>query len=775
MAKALEPINIIPFHIYNRPAFLEQNHPIINPRDPEYSKYWWEVTEKCIYGKWGYDYDDELKLGGWRWQPGNLYFYIEFTPIEVQGEDNSTDQETPTLRSIDWLKFYGMVTCDGFSGMSDDEEITCYRPIQKLEQGLTLKHAERIQLELESEYVKKKDGTYKKYMDAREYLYMVHDKPKGRPNWRNEAQNWLELTTRGLGKSYTIANAEIAYTFCFNGCRTIEDLKEGKKNATITVGSSLSEYTDDLLKKFSDTYEWLRTHYGYYHDGIRETYGWFWHPTEGQLTISGKVFTNKVEKKGGQGKLGAGSKIYNITYYKKDNAAIGKRGKYIVDEAGTLENFKKVHGFNNAAQNRESKFTKSVYSGTGGSMTQIIGIKDAFTNPAAYDVLPYEDLFGYNNLYTGLFVPVYYRKKIYLDKNGNLKLQQAFEDELADRKKKAKDSTQAYDEHVISYPFWPHEMFMQAKENLFPTVLLEERLSELESGEWTKIAKPGWLEYTDNDKTKVEFKLDLQGKLEILNRYESEKKAKSKKGGIVIYEMPMADKPISTYKNPLYLTVYDPVLKDLDGTSVCAVIVFKFFYPKDMDTIQFNIVAEWYGRNDTLDENHEVAWKLACFYGSKLLPEINNADILRNGKDTYRWGTFQPKPKGALGEFNQTKEYEVGVLITAGMKGSLALYLNEMFNTIIDKKVTIEDGVVIEKNIKMASQIPSIRVIDEALQYGDGNFDAISAMFLVSLIHRDSVLIPHSTNKPSEETLRSYKRFVQKKTYKVLRHPAYSK
>lgn len=774
--KVTGPISIIPFKIYNRQAFIEQDHPVINPIDQEYEKYWFGVTEKCLYGLWGEDKKGDL--GGWRWMPGTLYFYINITPIEIQGEDNSAELASPTLRDITWFKSYGFNTCDGFSGFDGDDEYTCYRIVGKLQDGKKLKNAERIQLEKEAKYVLKKDGTYKKYIEARQYLYQTFKKPMGRPLWRNEAKNWLEITTRGVGKSYELANSLICYDYVFNGCKNIDDLLEQKKSTTIVVGSSMSKYTDDLLGKFSVTYEYLRTHHGYYHDGIKETFGWFWQPYEGQLHIDGKPFTNRTQQAGGQGYIGAGSKIYNVTYYKKDNAGIGKRArKFITDEAGTLENFKKVHGFNSAAQNRESKFGFSAYSGTGGDMSQIEGIKDAFGKPSAYDILGYPDLFRYNNQETGLFIPVYYRKDIYRDENGNIDLQAAYDDELEDRIAKSKESTDSYNEHIISYPFWPHEMFLQAKDNLFPTVLLEERLTELESGLWDEIAKIINIEYADNDKTSVIWSLDLSGKQIPLNKYGSEKTSRVKTGAIIMYEPPMEDRPSPRYTHPLYIVVYDPVLKDGDGSSICAVMVFKFFYPSDHTKIQFNIVAEWFGRYGTLDENHEVAFKLATMYGAKLLPEINNADVLRHGRVTHRWDKFQPKPKKILGEFNQTKEYDVGVLITPGMKPALAMYLNEIFNTVIDKKVYEEGGMQVEKVIKMASQINSIRVIDEALQYGEGNFDAISGMFLVALMHRNSVMIPHSKEEEeiTKETLKDYKRFVRKTNYKNNYHPAYAK
>lgn len=773
--RRLTPINIIPFTIYNRSAFIQQDHPYLNPKSAEYKTYWMDILNKCIYGFWGYDHNG--KEGGWRWMPGNLFFYINITVIEQQSENNSNDILPPILKALDWFKCYGIRVCEGFSGFDEDENYTCDRLIGKLETGQKLKHDERKRLSDPdyNKYVIKKDGTYKKYIDAREYLYKTFDKPKGKPLWKNEAKNWLELGSRGYGKSYYLANGEICYDYVFNGCKSIEDYFNGKTSTTIVVGASESRYSDDILKKFSVTYEYLRTDIGAYKDFTGETTGVFWARSEGGLTSENKIFTNRVPIQGGNGYTGAGSKIYNVTYQKNDNASVGKRArKIIIDEVGTMKNLKRVHQENSAVQKRETKFGQTLMSGTGGDLIAAEVVREFFENPKSFDILEYPDLFGYNNLFTAVFIPCYYRKNIYLDQNGNHNIQEAFEDELLERQQVKGEGTSAYDGHIISYPFYPHEMFLQSKDNLFPTAVLEARLNELEAGEWAKIAKIGTLNYLDDTKTSVKFDIDLTGKYIPLNRVGSERKL-DKRGAIVIYEHPLVDKPKPSYTHPLYITVYDPVAKDGDGSSICAVIVFKFWHPKDMSKIQLNIVAEWYGRHSTLDENHEIAWKLANYYGCKVFPEINNADIIRNAKHTRRISILQPKPREVLGQFKQSSSYDYGLLITPGMKESLAMYLNEIYNTIIDKKITHEnDGSITENNIIMAAQIPSIRVCEESLQYGPkGNFDAISGMFLVSAIHRNN--LEEKKRPVHEDYLKSFKKIFKKKPISSHYHPAFNK
>lgn len=46
-------------------------------------------------------------------------------------------------------------------------------------------------------------------------------------------------------------------------------------------------------------------------------------------------------------------------------------------------------------------------------------------------------------------------------------------------------------------------MFLQSSGNIFPTDLLETRITDLETGLWEKLAKPGKLKYVNAQNTKV--------------------------------------------------------------------------------------------------------------------------------------------------------------------------------------------------------------------------------------------------------------------------------
>ena len=197
--EAFKPVEILPFQIYNVKAFLNQKHPVLHPQSPEYDPYWEGETAKCILGHWGYDYADGQ--GGWRWMPGNLYFYINMCVIKKEGDSGKEVTDNPSLRDVDWFIFYALAICEGFSGFENDKETTCFRPLgpgfkeERIYPGI-----DTVLLEKYDEHLRKPDGTYKDYIDARDYLYQTIDEPMGNPLWLNECQNLVVLSSRRIGK-----------------------------------------------------------------------------------------------------------------------------------------------------------------------------------------------------------------------------------------------------------------------------------------------------------------------------------------------------------------------------------------------------------------------------------------------------------------------------------------------------------------------------------------------------------------------------------------------
>lgn len=742
-----KPVSIVPFEIYNRKPFVNRDHPKMHPEDPRYEMYWLEQAKRCVEGYWGHDYSAKKNLGGYRFMPGNLYFYINMCAIKQEGEGNAEDTLPPNLRDIDWVIFYSFLACEGFSGFSKDEEYTCFRPVKLLEEGRDneISNVEWMYLERYKTHLKKKDGSYKKYVEAKDYLAKTWDKPMGKAEFLNSALNLVLLSSRRIGKSYSVGCGIILYDFVFNGSRTIDQFINGETSTTTVVGSPVSDKSKELLDKFTFNYERLRKDIGSWEPESESGYpGVFWVDTNGSVKETGDQISNASKLKGSVGFKGVGSKVAHVSYHNNDSAGVGFGArKMVVEEAGLLSNFGGVHRENSAVQIRNRKFGFTVYIGTGGDMEKILGIRDSFLRPRAYDCLPFENKFSKKGGQIGLFVPAYYVNDLMRDENGNTDIQKAFEDELRTRIAKKAESEKAYQGHCISFPIFPGEMFMSASGNKFPTSKIQNRIGELEDGLHEElISAIGELDYMNKEMTKATLRpvMAQERDRQVIFRLGDESSEAAKRdlrSYAIIYEPPIPDLPERSFSNPLYMVFYDPV-KDEEGSSLASVIVFKF-WDFDKTRISFNIVAEWTGRYDTVEGNHEVAAKFAAYYNCPLCPERNNKDIIRHMNMTNRYDWLQPKPGLAIdGILTQKKNYDVGVYISPSMPKALETYTAEVFNTIIDKKEYISGSEYRTELVTMVDQCPSLGVLDEALIYdvNEGNFDRISALRMVGLIVR---------------------------------------
>ncbi len=762
-----KPAHIIPFQLYNIKDFVVTEHETFHPHyeQVQYQEYWTTQAERCLAGHWGHDFNSTEGLGGYRWMPGNLYFYVNMSIIKVEGDEGREAVEPPSLRDIEWYIFYALAECDGFSGFELDDEYTCYLPIGKLqgkvrgpkgEKVTELLNKEKIRLERYADVLKKPNGEYKTYITPKEALYRIYDKPMGKPMYHNEAKNLIILSSRGIGKSFSISNGVVQYDFTFGSARTTAEFFAMKNPSVSVVGSVDSSKSASLLSKFAASYEYTRKTIGAFpEEGVNSP---FYQPYGGSLT-TGKSITNSVKETGGKSTTGTGSEVHHVSYKDNISAGVGERARrMVVEEAGLLSNFEGVHAENSGTQKRDTKIGYTVYIGTGGNIEKIKGIREAFYDPASYECVSFKDVFSNKPSQIGLFVPAYYRSSDYKDENGNTDVLKAFADEMQERNTKEASGSSAYQGHVISYPIVPSEMFLQSKGNLFPTKLAETRLTELETGLWKKLAKPGVLNYVNKENTKVIWHSKPLSECSVVARWGDEKSMDDDElaGTIIVYEHPTEIKPPISHVGYKYLVTYDPIRDEDGGTSLASVVVWKFFDLDNPEEIQFNIVAEWTGRHigtGGLEKDHEIAFKLASYYTCPIFPEINLKDILRHGRMTDRWFYFLPKPNLAIDamNFKQKKDYKVGLYISPPMKPDLEKYLNAALHTVVDRKHSIIGDVEDYSEVKMMSQVPSMRFCEEILYYSrDGNFDMISSAMLFGVVNRQRLDEPAIMEQDNE-------------------------
>ncbi len=773
-----KPVELLPFKLHNLKDFLIDKFPVIDPYLEEgyYKDYWTDHINKCLQGVWGHDYNEETKEGGYRWMPGNLFFYVNDTIIKMEESESREVICKPKLRDVEWYIFYALTVCDGFSGFELDDTYTSYKPLGKLlgtlknSDGQSLSPAEVIELKTIDHLLRKPNGEYKEYVDPLTYLYKTHDKNLGKPHFHNELKNIIILATRSCGKSYSIAGGIITYDFVFGSARTSDDFFSMKFPSTVVVGSAISSKSDELLSKVIPMYEYMRENVGGFKfkntsdfqvidNTIENINSPLYQPFTGSLK-AGKTLTNLTLDQGGKTVSGTGSKIVHITYKDNISAGVGYRARrMVVEEAGLLDNFTDVHNENEGSQKRGKKSGYTVYIGTGGDMKKIKGIREAFYNPDAYNCFEMSDSFTNKNNQIGLFIPSYYADNRFKDELGNTLIKEAFAEQESERNRAKKGGSKRLSGQMISFPIVPSEMFLQSDANLFPTELIENRLTDLETGEWDNIAKTGKLTYIDKENTKVIWTPLPRSSCTIIKSWNDEKGLTDSQleGTIVVYEHPVDNRPELTHYNYLYLVTYDPIRDEDGGTSLACVVVWKFWDLENRDNVQFNIVAEWLGRHigtAGMEKDHEIAFKLCSYYNAPMLPEINLKDILRHGRMTNRWYYFLPKPKLAIDgmEIKQKKEYEAGMYISPGMRPDLEKYVNEALQVVIARDHRIYDNEEMYQEIKMVSRIPSIRFCEELLYYSrDGNYDYVSNAMLFATVKRQREEEPILREKDKED------------------------
>jgi hypothetical protein len=734
------PVKMFP-DIYNISDCMVHSHPQYHPDSIQYQRYWYEQEKRCIEGFWFQDTDGVN--GGWRYMTPQLYFYINYCVIEDEGTHGQATNEIihPKLRDVDWMIAYAWFTARRFSGFEDDEEYTCHRIVKKIENGEKLTPKEKFTLEKNEEgklNIYKPDGTFKKYVDAKHYLYKTHDKPLGLPLYENEAKNLFILGARGWGKSYLAAELVIGHEFNFSGQTRMGQLPQPE---TIFVGAAIQDKSSELLSKFSQ--ERLKDDYGCHGNNDDFIPGYFYLQTQGSLKPNNadSPFRNEYEYREGNTKKigGTGTKIIHKTYtVENPQAAVGNRCPVmVIEEVGLLENLLAVHGANETCQIRRTKFGSSLYIGTGGNMEKVVESKIVFEDPDKYNFIDFPDLWESRSGGIGFFLPAYYVDNDFKDPKGNTDLERAFAEEVFQRKQRELASTSvALDSYMMARPIVPSEMFLSTNANVFPVAKLRERDAEMDIKKiFEKVASIGTLEWTTASKNEVRWventkQTRLQKPIRLLNLDSYRGDLDS---SIVIYEHPVENIPAPSYRKSLYKVVYDPVRDDKGGTSLASILVYKGYTDKDWNQgIQDGIVAEWIGRLDQVDDIHEIAVKLSYYFNSFVLFENNLPGFKNYCKHNKFLHKLMLNPHEAISKavLNPTRKYDYGIPMTAP---GLHIHAEQLIRQWLLEPWKYDES---DRERLNLHKLCSPRLIKELISYehdNKGAFDHVSAFKILML------------------------------------------
>lgn len=611
--------------------------------------------------------------------------------------------------------------------------------------------------------IRKENGEYKKYIEAREYLYKTFSEPLGKPIYDNDLKSLFLLSSRALGKSYCVAGI-MAHVYNFYGKKFYDgNYLNNPAPAEVLVGAAQSAKSAELVKKFLNIQEYLKTKPGAWGKGKDFIPGYFFNNSVGKSSPNNVDSPYRHEYKVQEGKIwvtkGTGTKLLHVAYGDNPEAGVGFRPNIIIlEEVGLFNNLLQCHSSNEMALVRKNRTGINFYLGTGGDVEKITECKIIFEDPDSYDFLPYPDLWENRSKPIGLFIPAYYADSSFKDENGNTDLEASFTQELINRKKKEQaSSSAALDGYMMARPLVPSEMFLSATANLFPSAKLRQREAEIETRNLFDLyASIGDLEWSDTEKKTVKWKEDLSSTRlhRVIQTMNLDQYKHNINGAIVIYEHPPDMIPNPTYRKSLYKVVYDPVKDDNGGTSLASVIVYKGLSDSWNSGIQDGIVAEYIGRYDKVDDIHDLVLKIAHYFNAMILVENNVPGFINYCKVNGYVHKLQLSPYEAISKSMTTfsKKYEYGVTMSKPLNTHCEQLIRQW---LLEPWKKEEDRLLLNLD-----KIYSLRILRELITYErDKNFDHVSSLKLLVLWlsqERDVVFKEEDRTDTKYEDLNKY-------------------
>lgn len=285
--------------------------------------------------------------------------------------------------------------------------------------------------------------------------------------------------------------------------------------------------------------------------------------------------------------------------------------------------------------------------GTGGQDMALEGLSKIFTNPQAYNVLPYKnyDTEDGQPQYTAFFIPAhkFSLKKEFLDSRGVTKskeFKKFYEDER--KKMSGRDLLDYCAEHCFHYK----EALFKQGDGIFDPILIADRLTQL------RIQKEGV------KPQQVELLWDIpKGSDNLRNKV---KLVPSSQGKVFIYEPPMKD-GTSDYKN-LYVAGIDSIDQGTSDSSTnndvsdfCIVIKKRVFGSSSP-----NYVAIYKDRPKDITTAYENAMKLCVYYNCKAMLEHTKISIVMYFKSKNKDNLFMKRPKATMPDIRKGNSQMIG-------------------------------------------------------------------------------------------------------------------
>lgn len=458
--------------------------------------------------------------------------------------------------------------------------------------------------------------------------------------------------------------------------------------------------------------------------------GWIRHVMGSYPTLVQQIEKVKISSSGTKSKSFSGNKsrLEGVVTRMTPSKGVGSYAtRLFFEEAGTNSNLIKSIKYNEKTM-KQGGTTRGLLT-VGGSVGELKDCEDLralIFNPKTYGFHYVEDDFG-NEL--GLFIPENWNyvedifdedgetvlaTKKYYDEDGNSFVEEAKASILKGRREFKEQSPKDYRLYISQAPLTIKEAFDEREENIFPTGIINERISHIE--------------IDGNQGDAIVLRKDSSGKImhffaEQNNKVKDFplKKDTVRDGQIIVYEYPIKNAPVN-----LYFAGIDPVSRkksEIKNTqSLMSCYIIKGDHEINGEFSKKQIVAEYCGRYDDFEKTYEAVTLLWEWYNARPLIENNNESYIS-------WLIEQRRHRTCIKNIelenlkeinpNYTKSSDLGV--TMASNGKTKDYIHDLIieylENPISKNFNTESGEVV-KTVLGVDTIKDIMLLKELAGFG---------------------------------------------------------
>ncbi len=521
---------------------------------------------------------------------------------------------------------------------------------------------------------------------------------------RRSGKHALELARRGCGKSFLLASM-------MSHNLILGENSEVTKRVTTVLTAYLKEYLsekDGTLSKFTPMVDFLAQN--------TEFPRLMYKRSQAEMTwIMGYKNSNGNI-------MGSRNSVLGLSVKDDEGKVRGKRGFILFEEIGSYKNFKETwDNVRDSVKDGEEVFSILYGVGTAGDdASDFAGVRTMLYNPDSYEVYALENVYDKSGKGAGKFAyffPSYMSRTGCMDKDGNSDVVKALLSILTMRYqvKQGGDAASLLS-RIAQMPITPEEAILRVRSTFFPTVMLNERIRELDSNPHIYddiyvgqlVLSGGKVVFrSTNDVPIREYPVD-----------------NSTPGALEIYSMP----PEGEIPYNRYVVGVDPVDNDeAESQSLMSVIVFDLFNDE--------IAAEYTGRQQMAEDGYEIVRLLALFYNAQVLYESNRKMMYAYFSKKRCLNMLAECPEWirqkGLVKYSMFGSSARGVSVNGPLISTGIDLINDWLKKTYPVEVKDENGTRIE-HVPQAYKIRNRALLQEMVSYApDKNTDRVSALFQV--------------------------------------------